>query len=735
MQFFKFIAVFLLCQGAVLAQYQHVPPDVNKTIGTLENILFNALDRGLSDRDKIVLCDSLARLYSLNEEYDKSIEHAIRALKLAEENDFTDYRKRLLQLIGTSYFWLDKYETSIGYYTKLLDIHIQEDETTGTINTYIEIGRSYFQWSKYKEAREFSEKALKLAEEQKYNKGIALAQKQLGSIMTVWGEYDEALRYYQFPLKYWEESGDKIGLARMYNSMGMLHEELTELDKAEEYYSRAMDLFDRVGDTWDFVNMTLHLGDIYLKGGNYKKALEAYFVAEKKGIELNNKKLNAITLSNIGEAYNLMGNFSRALEYQQKSLELKKEIGDKKRLAITYNELGKIYTNLGQYDNALANLYKSLDAGTESNLKSQLKVTYRLLSDVCDSIGNFKESLQYFRIYNDLKDSLFSAESNRMVTEMRTKYESEKKEKENERLRSAELVSKNKIRNQKWLIALIIVSLFFALLQVYVFYSKNKSIKKINDVLSIQNQQIESQKKVLQELNGKLTEANATKDKFFSIVAHDLKNPFTSLLGFSDLLVTEYDSIDEADKMKYLEQLKQSAQSTYSLLSNLLEWARTQTGQVTLHPESLQLADVSKEACNLSESSALRKKIKIDLDIPHNLKLYADRNMLLAVLHNLISNAIKFTHEGGNVRIIASATAKEITIEVNDNGVGIPEDTLGRLFHIGTKVQSPGTANEQGTGLGLILCREFVEKNGGTIHAESTPGKGSSFIINFPAPA
>ncbi|MBN1337780.1 MAG: tetratricopeptide repeat-containing sensor histidine kinase [Bacteroidales bacterium] len=732
MRYFKLLSVLILCHFSGLAQEPKDIPDLDKKIGNIENILFNALDHGLSDRDKVTLCDSLAHLYSLNENYEKSIEHAVRALRLAEEKGFTDFRIRMLRLLGNSYFRLDKYETAIDHYEKLLEIFINHKNNQEIAGAYIDISRSYFQWSKYEVSREYSGLALKISEEAGYQEGVALAHKQLGAIMIIWGEYDEALRYYQFPLMYWENSGDKIRLARMYNAMGMLYEELSDLSKAREFYSKAITLFDQVGDTWDLVNMTLHLGDIFLKEGNYKKALETYFTAERKGIGLNNKKLNAITLSNIGEAYNLMGNYQRALDYQQKSLIIKEDIGDKKRLVISYNELGKIYSNMGDYNNALKYLLKGLEAGHEVNLKSQLKHSCKLLSDVYDSIGNYRLSLKYHRLFSDLKDSLYSAESNRMITEMRTKYESEKKEKENERLRTAELINKNKIRNQKWIIALIFISLFFALLQAYVFYAKNKSIRRINEVLSQQNRLIENQKADLEKLNGKLTEANAAKDKFFSIVAHDLKNPFTSLLGFADLLVSEYDVIPEADKKMYLEQLKQSADSTLSLLHNLLEWARTQSGQVTLHAETINLNEVAQDAKNLISSGAMRKKIDLQFMIPENMQVVADRNMLLAVFLNLLSNAVKFTREGGFVKVSASGQDEYIQVEVADNGTGMPGEVLDKLFSIGTKIQSKGTANEPGTGLGLILCKEFIEKNGGKIRVESAEEKGSRFFFTLP---
>ncbi len=246
----------------------------------------------------------------------------------------------------------------------------------------------------------------------------------------------------------------------------------------------------------------------------------------------------------------------------------------------------------------------------------------------------------------------------------------------------------------------------------------------INDKKEAQSVLIESEKT--------LRNVNAMKDKFFSIIAHDLKNPFNAIIGFSNLLYEAYDNFDEQQRKSFIKNICDASESTFKLLQNLLEWSRTQTGTFEYIPEVIDLSIITNENISVLKSSADNKKIKIKSSIPYNSIAYADENMAKAIIRNLISNAIKFTNEGGNVDISVRKEKNMMQVTVADNGTGISKENISRLFRIDDPYKSPGTANEQGTGLCLILCKEFVEKNGGKIWVESEIGKGSNFIFTLP---
>lgn len=236
----------------------------------------------------------------------------------------------------------------------------------------------------------------------------------------------------------------------------------------------------------------------------------------------------------------------------------------------------------------------------------------------------------------------------------------------------------------------------------------------------------------LKESEARLRELNATKDKFFSIIAHDLKSPFNSIIGFSNLLTRQIQEKDYKGIGKYATIIQNSSQNAMNLLLNLLEWSRSQVGKMEFYPQHLEMVSLIDDAIRLLEDSAAQKLITIGTELPPVLCVYADKAMIAAILRNLISNAIKFTCEGGEVVISAKQKTDELLITVSDNGVGMSRDAIEKLFRIDQNHTTLGTSKEKGTGLGLILCKEFIEKHGGKIWVDSEVGKGSRFYFTIP---
>jgi PAS domain S-box-containing protein len=237
----------------------------------------------------------------------------------------------------------------------------------------------------------------------------------------------------------------------------------------------------------------------------------------------------------------------------------------------------------------------------------------------------------------------------------------------------------------------------------------------------------------LMENDARLRELNITKDKFLSILAHDLKSPFNSILGFSEMLKNEAKDLDIDTIKLYGGIIHSSAQHTFQLLENLLEWARSQQGLISFNPKAVFLNQLVLDELEGMKGHAGHKSIELESVIEGNVILTADENMLRTCLRNLIANAVKFTPRNGKVWVDARMGKGHVDISVSDNGIGMSRDTQERLFRIETSFSTRGTENEKGTGLGLILCQEFVHKHGGTIRVESSVGKGSTFILTIPA--
>jgi len=239
---------------------------------------------------------------------------------------------------------------------------------------------------------------------------------------------------------------------------------------------------------------------------------------------------------------------------------------------------------------------------------------------------------------------------------------------------------------------------------------------------------ITEQKKIESELR----QSNESKNKFISVLAHDLKSPFGALRSLLSLLSENVREYTEEELEKALKLADTSAGNTYQLLNELLTWAMAQSGKIPFSPETLSLQDLCSQICTPFTLAASNKNIVIENEGFDNLNVYADKEMISTVFRNLISNAIKFTQKGGLIRVSAEPTDSKVLITVADNGIGIASDKISQLFELSNRTTTPGTENEKGTGLGLLICREFVEKHGGKIWVETEPGKGSDFKFTLP---
>jgi signal transduction histidine kinase len=255
---------------------------------------------------------------------------------------------------------------------------------------------------------------------------------------------------------------------------------------------------------------------------------------------------------------------------------------------------------------------------------------------------------------------------------------------------------------------------------------------KTNRLLKRQNRQIAEANRQLTESEHNLLELNATKDKFFSIIAHDLKNPFTSLLSITDLLLEDFEHADEEDKHLGMKRVNDAIKEIYSLLENLLTWSRAQTGRINFEPRPFNLSNVVYENINLHRVPAERKGIHLQTELEENIMAFGDRDMINTVVRNLLSNAVKFTSEGKKIAVKVKKNSHDVEVRVKDEGLGIAKENLNMLFRIDMKFKSKGTHGERGTGLGLILCKEFIERHGGKIGVKSKVDKGSTFYFTIP---
>jgi signal transduction histidine kinase len=256
-------------------------------------------------------------------------------------------------------------------------------------------------------------------------------------------------------------------------------------------------------------------------------------------------------------------------------------------------------------------------------------------------------------------------------------------------------------------------------------FGKMIDLKKAKKTISLQNEELEEQRKLLRELN-------ASKDKFFSIVAHDLRNPIAGFLNLTDVLATNFNVFSEDESKEFITVMNEASKQLYNLLENLLQWSRSQTGSIKYEPQYISAKKMIDETIDALLVNIENKKLKVNIKVDEKLIAFVDENMITTVIRNLISNAIKFSTQSGVINIRAEQNKNSIVLSIIDNGVGMTIENKNKLFKIDQHLTTPGTSDEKGSGLGLILCKEFIDKNGGNIWVESELNKGSSFSFSIP---
>jgi signal transduction histidine kinase/uncharacterized protein HemY len=495
------------------------------------------------------------------------------------------------------------------------------------------------------------------------------------------------------------------------NEAGRLNAAHGNADEAYADYQQVLEYAQQLELEPREADALFHLGQLLAKRKKYNEALQSHKTALAIRRSLFDKNKEALSLNEIGILYTEMKNYDRALANHVAALEVRQKLKDEAGLAESYNNIGNLFIAKKDFKRAVANLEQALKAGQEAQDQEQIFKTYNYLSQCYKELKDFKKALEAKEASLAVADFIQHEKNERQLLETQNRYVMQKKEAEIDKLeldreqREKVIEEQNKVRN--FLFLVIALGLIIGLLVLYLYFSKRRS-------------------------NRKLQEMNDTKDKLFSIIGHDFKGPLNSLTGFSSLLIHHSDSLTKEEIKMLSVDVDKSLKNLFALLENLLEWGRSQTGNIDFKPEAFDMASVLNENQELLHGQAASKKIRLVNENTSALPVHAHRNSINTVVRNLISNAIKFTPPEGTITLKAEAVGKFVRISVSDTGVGMSKEAIQKLFKIGTKHSTLGTAQEKGTGLGLILCKDFTEKNGGTIGVESAEGKGSTFYFTVP---
>jgi signal transduction histidine kinase len=367
------------------------------------------------------------------------------------------------------------------------------------------------------------------------------------------------------------------------------------------------------------------------------------------------------------------------------------------------------------------------------NRKKEIKESAKILSDNYEALHDFANAFSYGRLFKDYSDSLFDERLAKQAFALEARYEYERKE---DSIRD-EAVQKDLIRVQhdrthtEQIVFAVVVIICLAIVAFILMRSRIAS-RKANELLTTKNQEIEQQKEAMEHQAVQLLLNNQQKDKLFSIIAHDLKGPLNSLKGLMDLL--KENKLPESEIRSMMAELSRNVGHSSELVSNLLFWASSQLDGIVLNPVEIKVCQLVQDLLNLFVRQAEEKKIAFVNHIAPSVTAYADLDMTQVVLRNLIGNAIKFCRPGDTITLSSHTNNGVVDICVSDTGIGIKEELLEKIRRK-ESVTTYGTAKEKGTGLGMLLCREFAEANNGDFRIESQWGKGSQFYFTIPVAA
>ena len=616
-----------------------------------------------------------------------------------------------------------------------------------------------------KEALTYLDEGLKYSVKLNYNNGYSKLLSVFSYCFVNQGDLYKALEYAKKSLDIAKTTKNNVIIAEAENINGICYYFIGTYDIALEHLLKAYTTRKNLNNISELANTSNNLGLVYNKVGNFELALDYFLISAKLKKKVDDYDGLVRTLTNICDVYFLMGNIDESLKYQQQAELLSTKIKFLGGTAIAYNLAGNIYRKLKQYDKALDYYNKSKNiyilknekfgvvqalnniaetklelndiTGAESTLlaaqnlndeinsKERLITTYNLLSILNEKKKNYQVALFYHKKYTELKDFIYNEQKSKQISELHLNFEIADKGKQISLLKKEKTIRNLAYDKELYQKNLYLVISLFLFVIGFLFFRRTTRLNKNKKLLEGMNNEINLQ-------NNKLEELIKTKDTLFRIIAHDLRNPFNVLIGFSDSLLQYWDELIENEKKNLVVDINEVAKNSHYLLENLLQWSLSQTQNTVYKPIKLNLLHVVEECLTQVQKNASIKNIKIHIDIKEDVYVKSDNNILTTIIRNILSNALKFTNKDGNIWIYYTDFDDFIELFIKDDGIGMAQETIFNKTSQIDFSSTYGTSQEKGSGLGLVLSKELIEKNGGIFKIESQLDFGSIFSFTMP---
>jgi len=630
------------------------------------------------------------------------------------------------------------------------------NDPKGLAESYRIMGILQRDLTNYQSSLLYYDKALKILKSINYNPGLGKVYLDIGVLYRSLGNQKDALKNELKSIDYFKLSNDSLHIYEAYTNIGTLYNIESKNKKAIHYFTKAANFFKSHQKMNVLSIVYENLGVSYEDLKNYPKALNYYRKSINIERKLGNKHITAYNYQNIGEIYDYKKQYKKALNYYFKAQKINKQLGEKGVISNTYSSIGNVYLEENKLNLALKYANISLKYARESNTLEYLEYAEELKSQVYSALHEYKKAYQYQGKYYTYKDSLEKKKEFKKFTDLATQYETKQKEEEISLLQKKDALQKARLKKealfQKSLIIVAILFLIIILLLLYeyrlkkksesVLRKKNKELKEANArilqnerIVEKQADELQAKNKELTNINERLKELDESKNDFFRIAAHDMKNPLIGISSLTEIMMSaDYESVDDLDQLK--EQLKlihKSSVDMIALISRLLTVNQIDTDSFVVTVSQYSLNDIIEDVIHDQSTAANQKGITLDYpNDQRDIKANIDKEAFRQVMENLVSNAIKYSYKDSVVKIEEEKTVDFVTVKVIDEGQGLSKEDQDKLFQKFTRLTPRPTNGESSNGLGLYIVKKYVDAMNGEITCESKPGKGTTFSVKLP---
>ncbi len=628
-----------------------------------------------------------------------------RAYDVADSLDVPLLIKTVEKDLGEYYLEASSYDSAETVLRRAVERPSDKEVQTQVLNL---LATAYNYQSQYPKAMSTYNQALSLIDSLEGPDKYAAINANKAVIYEKLGNISKAVSLYQKGITFAEAVGDSSFLAKALNNLGKLYYEQSNYEDAETYLNEAIS----ISEEQEFYN-TLLLAKHNLAGterdlGNYDEARNLYQEAWTLHDKVRPDSPPIQLLHNMGMFHVAVSELDEAEEHFRESLNYSQKGGVPDGLFHNFIGLGDVAVARGDYLESTRFYDKAFEVAQKVDSPPFRITASEKLYEAYKKAGNYEQALSYHELAKEVSDSLTEAQQDQQLAMAETELGLRQQQKINDLLQEQQAQQEARIVTQNWLIGVSVLVILVVLVSAIMLYRSNRKREQVNR---------------------ELKELNEVKDKMIAVIAHDLRSPMTSMQGVFYLLKDEDLEMDEIRKIA--SELEVTVQQNINMMDNLLSWANSQMKGLEVETETIAAYELVNEVLKNSSFQADHKSIALLNEVDQDLQVKADINLTKLIIRNLVNNAIKFSSEGDSITVIAEENNQDVVFKVKDTGIGIPEEEQEDIFSLQGKSRS-GTNNENGSGLGLQLCKEFIEKQNGEIAVESTEGEGTTFIFSLP---